>query len=138
MKTTLSASSLSRLDRRPLSSSHSVKKLTSCATSSLGSSERLFNSAVPHHLSQSNWQDPAKLQQILAQTRLDRKRLFQVLRQLDHNKTNMVTYSIFIQAAQDNNIVLDEASQDYIVKHRCDKFGMLSYMNIIKDLSIKT
>jgi hypothetical protein len=76
MKTTLSASSLSRLDRRPLSSSHSVKKLTSCATSSLASSERLFNSAVPHHLSQSNWQDPAKLQQILAQKRQDRKRLF--------------------------------------------------------------
>lgn len=50
----------------------------------------------------------------------------------------MVTFSIFIQAALDNNIILDDASQDYTVKHRCDKFGMLNYMNIIKDLTIKT
>jgi hypothetical protein len=35
--------------------------------------------AVPH-LSQTNWQNPQKLQKILEKTRLDRKKLYQVLR----------------------------------------------------------
>lgn len=58
-------------------------------------------------ISSGNWQDPAKVQQILKKTRLDRKRLFQILRQLDINKTLSTTFSIFQQAATDNDILLD-------------------------------
>jgi hypothetical protein len=50
----------------------------------------------------------------------------------------MVTFSIFQQAAMDNNILLDEVSIDYIIKNRCDRYGMLRYMNVIKDLVVKT
>ena len=75
------------------------------------------------HLSQTNWQNPDKLQKILEKTRQDRKKLYQVLRQLDTEKTGYMTFSIFQQAATDNNINLDENSVDYIIKHKCDKQG---------------
>jgi hypothetical protein len=49
-----------------------------------------------------------------------------------------MTFSIFQQAATDNNIVLDEPSIDYIIKSKCDKQGQLAYLQLIKDLAIKT
>lgn len=38
-----------------------------------------------------------------------------MLRQLDKNQTNLVTFSIFQQAASDNNIEFDQTSTEYII-----------------------
>ena len=38
----------------------------------------------------------------------------------------------------DNNIIFDEKSIEYIIKNKCDKLGQLNYMQVLKDLVIKT
>jgi hypothetical protein len=38
----------------------------------------------------------------------------------------------------DNNIIFDEKSIEYIIRNRCDKVGQLKYMDVIKDMVIKT
>jgi len=53
----------------------------------------------------------------------DRKQLFIVLREMDHDDSNTTTFSMFQQAAMDNNIVFDEKSIEYIIKFKCDKVG---------------
>lgn len=50
----------------------------------------------------------------------------------------MTTFSIFQQAAMDNNIVFDERSIEYIIRRRCDAAGSLKYMDVIKDMVIRT
>jgi hypothetical protein len=101
-----------------------------------------MQSTSTHHgapnLSAQSWQDPQKLQVILKKTRLDRKRMYQVLRQLDPDKTNMTTLSIFLQTATDNDITFDEQTMDYLVRHRCDFLGNVKYLTLIKDLTVKT
>ena len=38
----------------------------------------------------------------------------------------------------DNNITLDERSIDYIIRRRCDHAGCLKYLDVIKDMVIRT
>ena len=64
--------------------------------------------------------------------------MFQVLRQLDPEKSNITTLSMFVQAASDNDIVFDEPTMEYLIKQRCDFLGNVKYLNLIKDLAIKT
>lgn len=36
----------------------------------------------------------------------------------------------------DNNIVFDERSIEYIIRNRCDRFGNLKYLQLIKEIVI--
>jgi len=49
----------------------------------------------------------------------------------------MCPYTIFQQSASDNNIFLDQISTKYIFSNRCDVFGRVNYVDLIKDMVIK-
>lgn len=86
----------------------------------------------------TDWKVPAQLKAILQQTKQNRANLLRVLQDLDKDKVKALAFSIFQQAAGDNNIFFDERSTNYIVQKRCDGNGLLKYLEIIKDMVIKT
>lgn len=61
-----------------------------------------------------------------------------MLKQLDTESTGLSPYSIFLQAAQDNNISFDQKSLEYMIRNFCNKQGHLQYARVIKDMMIKT
>ena len=96
-----------------------------------------MSSTVPL-MTKTDWKVPAQLKAILHQTKQDRANLLRMLIDLDKDKVKSIAFSIFQQAAGDNNIFFDERSNNYIVQKRCDENGLLRYLDIVKDMVIKT
>lgn len=60
-----------------------------------------------------------------------------MLQDIDKDKIKILSFSIFQQAAGDNNIFFDEISTNYIVQKRCDELGQLKYIDLIRDMVIR-
>lgn len=96
-----------------------------------------ISSTVPL-MTKTDWKVPTQLKAILHQTKQDRASLLRLLQDLDKDKVKSLAFSIFQQAAGDNNIFFDDRSTNYIVQKRCDENGLLRYIDIVKDMVIKT
>ena len=90
------------------------------------------------HTSFSNTADKSKMKRaFMEQTRKDKDRLYRSLRALDPECTQKISFTVFKQAAKDNDIELEQRSLSYILKTRCDSTGNINYLKLIKDLVLR-
>lgn len=127
----MSKASLNKLPETEKLSTPSVINENLSATTG----RRTFNTVSN---SEQSTQSNSNLNEILKKARENRRSLLSVLRLLDPEQTQTISFALFDSALVDSLIALEKSSKQYIIENLCDETGSINYKKVVHDFVIQT